>query len=473
MSQVLKDIEEALKREITAITTHYNTTKTNKTIQTTFDPFTGKAKEVPIQANFYNENSIPNHVNYPRVDITYDRISEDKESGRMISIWEDRQTDYRILISPNQDRPRVYEAVVSGREGVIEGSYITLDRFKFNKINSNYLIKIITGNNKATYKISSLDGVNSRIEVSPNLVENIQEVSFNENTRKLYILNPIDLYSVNAGDYFVDSLGSQFKINSIDIKQREIYLGGQDTPNLGLDSRIIRTRNVFRNTDPVEVSYIVMDPTKPKVSINGEFEYVTDKWLLEHPATPFNYYYSIEIKNKERPVHIAVAERMTETVINRPRRALDILLRNNESVESEILDRPMNSRQIKVKDSSKYKVNDSVYLINCYRISENNQIIDIDYSSDTITLRENISNEYNFKNESYLVAKATLKIWGFFIEDEPIMAEDPQNNFYRQEYSFRVEGWKSEKSGITEVGGITSIEGTIESTNKVEEDFEV
>ena len=88
-------------------------------------------------------------------------------------------------------------------------------------------------------------------------------------------------------------------------------------------------------------------------------------------------------------------------------------------------------------------------------------------------MRNPLPVEYNFENESVLVSNATLKVWSFFLDDDSIMAEDPNNNFYRQEYNFKVEGWKAEKSGTKEVGGITAIEGTIESSNNAKEDLKI
>ena len=61
-------------------------------------------------------------------------------------------------------------------------------------------------------------------------------------------------------------------------------------------------------------------------------------WITENYATPFNYYWTVEIKNKERQSHISIADRFTETVINRTRRAIDILLRNHDSAESKVVE---------------------------------------------------------------------------------------------------------------------------------------
>lgn len=474
MSQVIKDLEEALKREISNISTHHKVTKTNTSIQTTFDPLTGEAIETPLVPSFYDENSGANAVTYPRVDITFDQIREDRDSGRMISIWEDWMTSYRILIRPNQNRPQVYEQVTSGMDGVNVGNGLQVDAVKLNKINTSNLVKIVSGTNKGTYSIQSLDTLNKVIVLEPELVSNIQELSYNESTRRLSLLNPTDLFVVRGGDIFEDSLGAQFPIIDVNTKKRELFLGGQNTPNLDVGSRIIRQGDVLRNVDTDHIYYIIMDKNKPLSSTQYPHNPLTDSYLTSHPATPFNYYFTIEIKNKERAAHIETADRMTETVINRPRRAIEVLLRCPDSAETKVLCGPKmgNGRTIEVESTEHFCINDSVYLANKFRISENNQIIDIDEENNLLVLRNKIPNEYDGDNETVIVSNAQLKTWSFYLnEGSVIIGQDSVNNFFRQEYSIRIEGWKSEKTGEQEQGAITNIQGTIETPNKVVEEF--
>ena len=180
MAQVIKDLEEALKREVSKISTHYQARKCDKVIQTTFDTFTGEQISIPIEASFYDENSSSNSVTYPRFDISFDLIQEDKTSGRMISIWEDFVGTYRTLIQPNQDRPKVYEVVITGRDGAVSGDGITIPTVKANRLNTTYLVKIVNGNNKGTYKITAIDGATGKVTLDNDLVTDTQELSFPE-----------------------------------------------------------------------------------------------------------------------------------------------------------------------------------------------------------------------------------------------------------------------------------------------------
>ncbi len=474
--QVVKDIQEALLREITTLATHVQATQTNINTANSFDPFTGEAVPLNIEGNLYSERSNPNQVDYPRVDLEYSGVREDRESGRMISIWEDLNTDYRELIEPNKNRPSVFEAVFSGNDGVVTASGLQLPALKYRKVQSSYLVKIISGTNLGTYRIATLNDLTSTLEFDDVLVSDIQEISFNERTRRLYILNPTDLYAVRAGDVFEDALGAEFTIVHIDTAQRELYLDGSATPDLGLDSLITRPGGALKHYDAGTVAYVVMDPSKPKTFIGCPTAQITDGWDSSHPATPFDYYFTIEIKNKDQPAHIAMADQMTNTIINRPRRKLSVLVREAASAESEVLEGPSAGfgQVIVVKDASRFRVNDSVWMINVSEISENNQIIDVDYITHTITLRNKVDVKFSFKNKAKLVSNASLKSWGMLVDNDSIsIGQDNINNFYRQEYIFRIQGYKAEKSGVKTTGGITSIEGTLETHNRVIEPLKI
>jgi hypothetical protein len=466
--QIVKDIQEALLREITNLVTHSVDTKTNISVQTTFDPFTGEPLPLNVEGNLYNSSSNPNQVDYPRIDLQPSGVREDRESGRMISIWEDLNTEYRELIEPNKNRPKVYETVLTGVDGVVSSAGLTISPIKFAKVQVGHLLKIISGANLGTYEIVALDNTTKTLVLNTELVSDIQELSFNETTRKLYLLNPTDTYSVRAGDTFIDSLGTEFKILHINTKQRELYLDGSAVPSLDVGSSIVRSAGALKMYDGQPVVYVVMDPTKPKTYWECP---VTDAWDSSHPATPFDYFFSLEIKNKDQPSHIAMIDQMTHTIINRPRRQLRILIREEESAESAVLVGPDIGwgQTITVKDAKNFTVNDSVWMVNIYEISENNQIIDVDYDTNTITLRNKVPISFDFKNKSFLVSNARLKGWSMLLSnDDTVVGQDNINNFYRQEYIFRVQGWKPEKSGIKTTSGIQRMELTLESENKAE-----
>lgn len=473
MPQVIKDLEEALKREVAAITTYHPATKTNTTIRTSFDPITGQAVKIPLTASFYSENASPNAIQYPRIDIKFDLIQEDRTSGRMISIWEDYYDSFRILIEPNKDRPKVYEQVTSGKVAVNDGDGLIITSPKFVRIQPHHLIKIVSGNNKATYHIKDIDLATKKITLDEELVKDITEISYNPSTRKLYLLNPTDIFAVEGGDYFVDSLGNEFKIVDKNTKKRELTLtGGQ--PDLNVGSKIIRKGNVLRNADSGNISYIVMNPDKPLFAQQYPNTHLTDQYLTSLPATPFNYTFTLEIKNKERLAHIELADRMTETIVNRPRRAIQVLLRCENSAETNIECGTSNGNgfQLKVEDASKFCVNDSVYFANTFRVSDNNQIIDIDYDENLITLRNKLEPEFSPQNAAIMVSNADLKFWSLFLnEGTAIISQDSVNSFYRQEYVVRIEGWKAEKTGKKVQAAIQEIKGTICTPNKVVEEI--
>ena len=468
MTQVIKDIEEALKREIASITTFHQDTKTSTTIQSTFDPFTGEAKQAPLRASFYDEGSQSNAVTYPRVDISFEEVREDRESGRMISIWEDFFRNHRQIIEPNKNRPRVYEQVAKGRDGVNTGDGIKIPPLQMNKTQPTFLVKILTGNNVGTYKIDSIDSNNSKLILDNELVTDIQELAFLEKERKLYLLNPTDIFAVRSGDFFEDANGDQFKIIDVNTKKRELYLSGSNTPDLSIGSKIIRSGDVLRNPDQEDIFYIVMDPSKELFSESRPQVSKTDEYLTSHPPTPFNYHYKIEIKNIQREVHTEIAERMTETLMNRPRRAIFILLRTENSAETDIVNGSgcFDGRTIEVEDVDCFCVNDSVFFTNQFSVSENNQIVDIDKECNLIYLRNRVPFEFSFNNEARIVSNAFLRDWQMFFQDgSAVISKDTLNNFYRQSYPIRIEGWKAEKSGKIKEGAITQADGNSESLN--------
>lgn len=457
--QTIKDIEEALKRDIRRLTTHYPQTLTNTGTQTTYDVFTGEALPVTIKAHFYDESSNPNNIQYPRVDIRFEEVAEDRESGRMISLWEARNTDYNQLAWVNQDKPPVYYRLTSGNDGVTSGDSFLISRTKTKLVESGNILSILTGNNQGRYRVLSVDYINNVLNLDPTLVRNIEALSYNPQTRKLYLLDPTDLSAVRAGDIFEDANGTRIPILNVRAKKRELYLGGQADPELVAGASILRDGDVLPNIDVGTVKYVIMDANRPLeyTPCNSQ---VTEGWITENYATPFNYIWTVEIKNKERQSHISIADRFTETVINRTRRALDILLRTPESAESKITSGPSlgDSHTVTVEDASKMCVNDSVYLINNESISENNQIVDIDYSTNQVMLRFPIPLEYNYQNEAVLVTEATRKLWGMYlINGNGIMGQDSLNNFFRQEYRFRIEGWKEDEASETTQSGITEV----------------
>lgn len=458
--QTIKDIEEALKRDITRLTTHYPQTKTNTGTQTTYDVFTGDVKAIPLKAHFYDESSNPNNIQYPRVDIKFEEIEEDRESGRMISLWEARNTDYHQLSWPNQDRAPVYYRLASGVDGVTSGDNFIISPYNTKLVESGNILAVLTGNNKGRYRVLSVDYTNSVITLDPTLVSAIDTISYNESTRKLYLLNPTDLSAVKAGDVFEDANSTRFPILNVNQNKRELYLGGSGTPTLVAGATILRDGDVLSNIDISAIKYVIMDANRPLIyqPCNSP---QTEAWDTENYATPFNYHWTVEIKNKERQAHISIADRVSETLINRTRRALDILLRSSDSAESEVEEGPYlgMSNVIKVRDASKMSVNDSVYLINQYKISDNNQIIDIDYATNTVTLRFEISAEFNVYNEAKIITKAKLKLWGMYlVNGNGLMGQDSLNNFFRQEYRFKIEGWKEDEASQTTQSAVTEVD---------------
>lgn len=457
--QTIKDMEEALKREIRRLTTHYSQTLTNTGTQTTYDVFTGEVEQITLKAHFYDESANPNNIQYPRVDIRFDEIAEDRESGRMISLWEARNSDYNQLMWVNQNKPPVYFRITSGNEGMTSGDSFLISSAKTKLVSAGNIVSILTGNNKGRYKVLSVNYIDNIITLDPTLVDSIEHMSFNPQTRKLYLLDPTDLSAVKAGDVFEDANSTRFTILNVREDKRELYLGGTAEPSVVAGASILREGDVLANIDVSAIKYVIMDATRPLMYQPCDSQ-VTEGWISENYATPFNYVWTVEIKNKERQSHISIADRFTETVVIRTRRALDILLRTQDSAESKVIDGPElgSANIVKVKDASKMCVNDSVYLVNNYKISQNNQIVDIDYTTNQVMLRLPIPLEFNFKNDAILVTQANLKLWGMFlVNGNGIMGQDALNSFFRQEYQFRIEGWKEDEASETNVSGITEI----------------
>jgi hypothetical protein len=457
--QVIKDIEEALKRDIRRLTTHYPQTKTNTGTQTTYDVFTGEVQPWSIKANFYDESANPNSIQYPRIDIRFEQITEDRESGRMISLWEARNSDYKQLTWVNQDLPPVYFRLTSGNEGITSRDSFLISSHKTKLVSSGNVLSVLSGNNKGRYRVLSVNYISNVITLDPTLISHINNITFNSQTRKLYLLDPTDLSAVRVGDVFEDANSTRFKILNIIQDKRELYLSGVGEPSLVAGATILREGYVLPNIDVSAIKYVVMDVNRPLMfqPCNSQ---VTEGWINENYATPFNYFWTIEIKNKDRHSHISIADRFTETVIVRTRRALDILLRSENSAESEIMNGPVlgTSNIVSVLDASNMCVNDSVYVVNDYGISDNNQIVDIDYSTNQVMLRFNLPLSFNNKNSAVLVTQGVLKLWGMYLIDgNGIMGQDALNSFFRQEYRFKIEGWKEDEASISTSSGITEV----------------
>jgi hypothetical protein len=73
-------------------------------------------------------------------------------------------------------------------------------------------------------------------------------------------------------------------------------------------------------------------------------------------------------------------------------------------------------------------------------------------------LRFNVPLEFNYQNEAVLVTEANLKLWSMYlINGNGIMGQDSLNNFFRQEYRFRIEGWKEDEESEVTQSGIVEI----------------
>ena len=361
--RIFFDVEEAISREVRRITFFAPRTRDKTVLQDTYDPFTGEIIQTPIEANYYDSSADANHTQYPHFFVRLLKSKEDLTTGRVVPQYG------KWIVTPSKYAPGAYE-IVSHGQGLISavGNDITTTIFQINKVQPGHLIRLLAGNNKGTYTVSSVtvsmvgDHI---ITVSNTLLSDLPTSLFNDTDRILQFEESVDLFTLKVGDNYTDASSTTFPITAIDASNGTITLGGVGTPDLTAGGSVSRTGDVFTATDLSLVRFIVMDPTKPVqvAGICGDENQFSESVGVS-PGIPLDAYYLVRIDSKERQSHIEILNRMWEE-FNPPRTALPIIQRTSLSAEQlltlDVLTGGTDT--ITVETNNDFSIGDKVYLI--------------------------------------------------------------------------------------------------------------
>lgn len=448
--QIFRDIEEALSREVRRITFTDDRTRTRTVLQDTFDPFTGELVQLPIEASYYDSSADANNVNYPYFFIKLVKTREDRFSNREVSSY-----GQDFLIKQNTTSPKAYEIVLGSADGAISvaGNSLNTSIYQISKAQAGYLIRILSNDNKGTYKISSVTISNSgnhTITVSNDLLEALPEFLFESTNRTVTFASPVDLNTIKVGDVFQDFSAVNFNITAINIQTNSLTLDGALTPNLSSGSKITRSGNVF-TTVASNLRYLILDPSKPVTTsgLCGTTEIYSSS-LGVNAQIPLDAYYLIRIDSKERDTHIDVLNRVWEEY-NPPRSGLPVIIRSADSAESKLSADVLlgGSSTITVQSNSEFNLNDPVYIFDDLSPSKSNteaferpfesKIIG-KLSNNQLVLADSVPDTYKVNNNAKVVSNAEYRILMFhFVDHNTRDVESAQ--YWVHEFTFWVQLW--------------------------------
>lgn len=464
--RIFYDIEEAISREIRRITFFAPRTKDKTALQDTYDPFTGEIIQTPIEANYYDSSADPNHIQYPHFFVRLLKSKEDLTTGRVVPQYG------KYIITPNTFSPGAYEIILQG-EGIIQdvGNEVLTTAFQINKIQPGYLIRLLQGNNKGTYIVSSVtpNMVGDHIITVSNVIkQDLPESLFNATDRTVVFESPIDINTIKIGDVYTDASSTSFNITAVDPNTGTITIDGSTDPDLAEGGTISRTGDVFTSTDLSLVRFIVMDPSKP-VKTNtqcGEVDATSGSSGVS-PGIPLDVYYLVRIDSKERQSHIEVLNRMWEE-FNPPRTALPLIVRSSLSAE-QVLTEDIASGGTDIVDVGSnidFSIGDTVLMIDDLhptkrvdgegfeRPFESKVIAKI--GTDQLQLADTVPDTYTVANGAKIVSNADFRLVMFHFVDH-VTKDVEGSQYWVHEFTFWVQvviDRLEEPSDLTAVTGI-------------------
>lgn len=467
---IFKDVEEALAREVRRITTHNNRTLDKTVLRETYDPLSGEIITMPVEPEFYDSSADAGGVEYPHFFIKLLKSKEDKTSGRVVPQYG------KWLQEPLLYSPKAFEIVLSGGALVNSpGNEVLTSAFQIRKILPGYLLRLLSGNNVGTYTITNVVPSNSgshSIFLSNIIVSSLPTFSFDSTPREVIFKTAVDLYTVKVGDIFTDSSSNSFNITAVDPANGKITINGSLTPDSSSGSQITRSGNVLSNTDLSQVSYIVMDPTKPVVSVTGCGQQAAALTGGVSPPVPLDIYYLIRVDSKTRQNHIDTLNRVWEE-FNSPRTALPVIVRSSLSAD-QMLTADITSggsNTIQIADNSNMKVGDKVYLFDELTPTKRSDgegfqrpfesVITDKISTNQVVLRDVAPDTYTKANGARLVSNAEFRLFMFHFTDH-VTKDVEGSQYWVHEFTFWIQIWidRLEEAKIT--SAITDIATTIE-----------
>lgn len=475
--RIFEDVQEALAREVRRITFHDTRTQDNTVLEESFNPITGELTQLPIEADFNDSSVDGRHIQYPHFFVKLLRTREDRFTSRGIPPYGNNCEE------TVKNAPKAYEIIVGGPDGTIDptGADLTTSIFNIRKVETDFLLRLLSGNNKGTYFVDSITASDSgahTITVSSDLARELPSiVNFNATTRVAIFSEPVDLNTVEVGDTFEDSLAATFAITAIDLDASSITLGGVATPDLSEDGKITRSGDVFKNTDTTPITYIVMDPDQivtRNTSADGTTQGTTSI-TTSNPQIPIDAFYLIRIDSVDQATHIEVLNRVWEE-FNPPRTGLPTVVRDSESAEQQLTEDIAGggSTTVKVADNSKFEINDPVFIFNDLRPTKDSSgegfqqpfqsIVVNKISTDILVLRDTVPDTFVISDCSKIVSNAEFRIHMFHFVDH-VTRDVEGAQYWVHEFTFWVQIWVDRlEQPITE-GVIQDVDLEVESSD--------
>lgn len=444
--RILRDIEEALSREVRRITFHNERTLDFTVLEDTYDPITGENVPTPIEANYYDSSADTNHIQYPHFFIKLLRMKEDLTTGRVVPQYGNS------IIQGISTSPKAYEQILYTSDGLITapGNTINTGIFKIRKVMPGQLLRILSGNNQGTYKIATVvpsNTGNHAITLSPDLATALPAAGFVVATRVITFLDAVDLNTVKVGDTFTDSLSAVFNITAVDAAHASITIDGSTTPSLLVGGKISRIGNVLQSMDSGLVKFSVMDPSKPVISTGNCSN--SSGTTAVNPSIPVDIYYLIRIDSKERASHIDVATRMWEE-FNPPRTALPVIIRKRNSADQLLTADATNSTGISVKDNFNYNVGDTVFIFDDFTPTKEvngKGFQDVFTAKVTgksgtqqLTLSKPVPNTFLVENTTKVVSNAEYGLLEFHFVDH-VTKDNEGAQYWSHEFTFWIQAF--------------------------------
>jgi len=452
--RIIRDIEEALAREVRRITFSEERTETHTVLKDAFDPFTGELISLPVEPEFYDSSADAGHIQYPHFFISLLKSREDRFTKRVVPQYG------KTIEESVPTAPKGYTVRHFFSDGAISvaGNTIGTSDFHISKVVVGDLLRIRNGNNIGTYYVKSVTkniGTDHIIEVEPDLVIDMPELAFNATDRTITALEAIDLNTVKVGDIFNDSLAATFNITAIDIEKSRITIDGATTPDLNSGAKISRSGDIFQTADTVDVIFTILDPNAPLACNNTENAYMTN-----YPI-PLDLYYLIRIDSKERDTHVDILNRMWEE-FNPPRTGLPTIVRTKDSAET-TLTQDGGSSTITVEDNSEFDIGETVFIFDDLtpsKDSEGDGFEDVleatileKSGTDQLILSKVIPSTFTVNNNTKIVSNALYVIHFFHFVDH-ITKNNEGAQYWVHEFTFWIQVWVARQGEPTEYNGV-------------------
>lgn len=460
---IFKDIEESLSREVRRITTHSARTVDKTVLRETYDPISGELVQSPIEAEYYDSSVDASGGEYPHFFIRLMKSREDRFSGRVVPEYG------KWVVSPVEFSPKAFKIVLSGGALVpLAGNEITTSAFQIRKVLVGYLIRLLEGNNKGTYKVSSIT-VNASgdhsIFVSNTILENLPALNFDSNIREITFSSGVDLATVIIGDQFTDSSSNVFNITGINAAQGKITIDGSITPNSALGANISRSGNVLQNTDLTSVRYIVMDPSQPVLVAGSCGTQASSSYTGVSPAIPLDAYYMVRIDSKTRQNHRDILNRIWEE-FNPPRTALPVIVRSAISADQSLtVDVTTGgSNTVEVEDNSNFNVGETVFIFNDLNPTKRpdgkgferpfTTVIADKISTNQLVFADIVPDVYKVSNCTKVVSNAEFKLFMFHFSDH-VTKDVEGSQYWVHEFTFWVQFWVDRLENVETTTAVT------------------